>query len=194
RVRALSAPRRAPAPARHQSLWRRAADAGDRPRPHVQPEAAAHRRDLARPGAGGGQAALRRAGHRHCRGHDHGRRRAGREPGAAHRAARVLLPERRRVALGAAGRAQSRSHRRRVLRRLVVGWLDTIVQGLLLGGLYALFATGLSLIFGVMRIVNLAHGDFSILAAFVAVVLVEALALHWLLALALVVPLMALLG
>ena len=75
-----------------------------------------------------------------------------------------------------------------------MAWLDTIVQGLLLGGLYALFATGLSLIFGVMRIVNLAHGDFSILAAFLAVVLVDALALHWLLALALVVPLMALLG
>jgi branched-chain amino acid transport system permease protein len=75
-----------------------------------------------------------------------------------------------------------------------VAWLDTIVQGLLLGGLYALFATGLSLIFGVMRIVNLAHGDFSILAAFLAVMLVDALALHWLLALALVVPAMALLG
>jgi branched-chain amino acid transport system permease protein len=52
------------------------------------------------------------------------------------------------------------------------------VQGLLLGGLYALFATGLSLIFGVMRIVNLAHGDFSILAAFLVVMLVDALALH----------------
>ena len=38
-------------------------------------------------------------------------------------------------------------------------WLNTIVQGILLGGLYALFATGLSLIFGVMRLVNLAHGD-----------------------------------
>jgi branched-chain amino acid transport system permease protein len=75
-----------------------------------------------------------------------------------------------------------------------VAWLDTVVQGLLLGGLYALFATGLSLIFGVMRIVNLAHGDFSILAAFLAVMLVDALALHWLLALAVVVPLMALLG
>ena len=75
-----------------------------------------------------------------------------------------------------------------------MAWLDTVVQGLLLGGLYALFATGLSLIFGVMRIVNLAHGDFSILAAFLAVMLINALALHWLLALALVVPLMALLG
>ena len=49
-----------------------------------------------------------------------------------------------------------------------MAWVDTILQGLLLGGLYALFATGLSLIFGVMRIVNLAHGDLSILAAFLA--------------------------
>jgi branched-chain amino acid transport system permease protein len=75
-----------------------------------------------------------------------------------------------------------------------VAWLDTIVQGVLLGGLYALFATGLSIIFGVMRLVNLAHGDFSILAAFVAVVVVQALGLDPLLALLLVVPLMAALG
>src|SRR5438105_13230055 len=54
-------------------------------------------------------------------------------------------------------------------------WVDAAVQGVLLGGLYALFATGLSLIFGVMRLVNLAHGDFSILAAFVAVVTVQTL-------------------
>ncbi|MGH9134644.1 MAG: branched-chain amino acid ABC transporter permease [Ilumatobacteraceae bacterium] len=45
-------------------------------------------------------------------------------------------------------------------------WVNAIVQGVLLGGLYALFATGLSLGFGVMRIVNLAHGDLAILAAF----------------------------
>jgi branched-chain amino acid transport system permease protein len=72
-----------------------------------------------------------------------------------------------------------------------VAWLDTIVQGILLGGLYALFATGLSLIFGVMRLVNLAHGDFSILAAFLAVVVVQTLELNPLLALIVVVPVMA---
>jgi branched-chain amino acid transport system permease protein len=72
--------------------------------------------------------------------------------------------------------------------------LDTVVQGVLLGGLYALFATGLSLIFGVMRLVNLAHGDFSILAAFLAVVAVQAVGLNPLLALAAVVPVMAALG
>ena len=75
-----------------------------------------------------------------------------------------------------------------------MAWLDTIVQGILLGGLYALFATGLSLTFGVMRLVNLAHGDFSILAAFVAVVAVQALGLNPLLALVLVVPAMAAVG
>ena len=75
-----------------------------------------------------------------------------------------------------------------------MGWIDTVVQGVLLGGLYALFATGLSLIFGVMRIVNLAHGDFSILAAFLAILLMDALALNPLLSVVLVVPVMALLG
>jgi branched-chain amino acid transport system permease protein len=49
----------------------------------------------------------------------------------------------------------------------LVGWIDTIIQGTLLGGLYALFAAGLSLIFGIMRLVNLAHGDLIVLAAFI---------------------------
>ncbi|MEM9133222.1 MAG: branched-chain amino acid ABC transporter permease [Actinomycetota bacterium] len=44
--------------------------------------------------------------------------------------------------------------------------LNAVIQGILLGGLYALFATGLSLAFGVMRFVNLAHGDLAILAAY----------------------------
>ena len=75
-----------------------------------------------------------------------------------------------------------------------MAWLDTVVQGMLLGGLYALFATGLSLTFGVMRLVNLAHGDFSILAAFIAVVAVQTLGLNPLLALLVVVPVMAAVG
>jgi branched-chain amino acid transport system permease protein len=49
----------------------------------------------------------------------------------------------------------------------MTGWADALIQGILLGGLYALFAAGLSLIFGVMRLVNLAHGDLIVLAAFV---------------------------
>jgi branched-chain amino acid transport system permease protein len=46
-------------------------------------------------------------------------------------------------------------------------WADALIEGILLGGLYALFAAGLSLIFGIMRLVNLAHGDLIVLAAFV---------------------------
>ena len=47
--------------------------------------------------------------------------------------------------------------------------VDVLVQGLLLGGLYALFALGQSLMFGVMRLTNTAHGDFIVLAAFAAI-------------------------
>jgi branched-chain amino acid transport system permease protein len=43
---------------------------------------------------------------------------------------------------------------------------DTVIEGVLLGGVYALFALGLSLIFGIMRLVNLAHGDLILLAAY----------------------------
>lgn len=49
------------------------------------------------------------------------------------------------------------------------GWIDSILQGLLLGAIYGLFAAGLSLVFGVMRLVNVAHGDFIVLSAFLAI-------------------------
>jgi hypothetical protein len=51
-------------------------------------------------------------------------------------------------------------------------WVDTIIQGILLGGLYALFAAGLSLVFGIMRLVNLAHGDLIVLGAYLILLLV----------------------
>jgi branched-chain amino acid transport system permease protein len=72
--------------------------------------------------------------------------------------------------------------------------VNAIVQGVLLGGMYALFATGLSLMFGVMRVVNLAHGDFAVLAAFFALVLVDHLSLAPLVTLLIVVPGMAVFG
>jgi branched-chain amino acid transport system permease protein len=75
-----------------------------------------------------------------------------------------------------------------------VDWLNTIVQGVLLGGLYAMFAAGLSLIFGVMRLVNVAHGDLIVLAAYLALVTTGALGIDPLLSLVVVVPLMAAIG
>ena len=73
-------------------------------------------------------------------------------------------------------------------------WVNTIVQGVLTGGLYAMFAAGLSLIFGVMRLVNIAHGDFIVLAAYLALVVTETLGLDPLVSLVVVVPLMAAIG
>ncbi|WP_029060967.1 branched-chain amino acid ABC transporter permease [Labrenzia sp. DG1229] len=73
-------------------------------------------------------------------------------------------------------------------------WINAIVQGVLLGGLYALFAAGLSLIFGVMRLVNIAHGDFIVLAAFLALSTTTALGVNPLLTLVIVVPVMAVIG
>jgi branched-chain amino acid transport system permease protein len=73
-------------------------------------------------------------------------------------------------------------------------WVNAVVQGTLLGGLYALFAAGLSLIFGVMRLVNIAHGDLIVLAAYLGLTVTTVLGLHPLLALVLVVPTMALFG
>lgn len=73
-------------------------------------------------------------------------------------------------------------------------WLDTVVQGILLGGLYALFAAGLSLVFGIMRLVNLAHGDLIVAAAFVILVVVETLGLNPFLAALVAAPAMFGLG
>jgi branched-chain amino acid transport system permease protein len=75
-----------------------------------------------------------------------------------------------------------------------VDWINAVVQGLLLGGVYAMFATGLSLAFGVMRLVNLAHGQLALVAAFGTLSLTDATGWNPLAALALVVPAMAVLG
>jgi branched-chain amino acid transport system permease protein len=67
-------------------------------------------------------------------------------------------------------------------------WVNIIIQGILVGGLYALFAAGLSLIFGVMRLVNIAHGDLIVAVAYLAWVIVHATGMHPLLSLVLVIP------
>ena len=73
-------------------------------------------------------------------------------------------------------------------------WLDTVVQGVLLGGLYALFAAGLSLVFGIMRLVNLAHGDLIVFGAYIILILVSLLGLNAFLAAAVAAPVMFALG
>ena len=75
-----------------------------------------------------------------------------------------------------------------------MSFVDPIVQGILLGGLYTLFAVGLSLIFGVMKLVNIAHGDFIVLAAYVGHLVLTLTGLHPLVALFIVIPVMAIIG
>jgi branched-chain amino acid transport system permease protein len=73
-------------------------------------------------------------------------------------------------------------------------WLNVIIQGVLVGGLYAMFAAGLALIFGVMRLVNIAHGDLIVLAAYIALLATERLGINPLTALVIVAPVMAAIG
>jgi branched-chain amino acid transport system permease protein len=73
-------------------------------------------------------------------------------------------------------------------------WLNIILQGVLVGGLYAMFAAGLSLIFGVMRLVNIAHGDLIVLAAYVALMITSGLGIDPLTSMIIVAPVMALIG
>ena len=54
-------------------------------------------------------------------------------------------------------------------------WLNSGIQGILLGGHFALFAVGLALVFGTMRLVNLAHGDLTVFAAYFALLIINAL-------------------
>ena len=75
-----------------------------------------------------------------------------------------------------------------------MNWVNVIIQGLLLGGLYALFACGLSLLFGVMEVINLAHGALAVIAAYLAVVLAPALGLPELWSFAIVVPIFVVIG
>ena len=73
-------------------------------------------------------------------------------------------------------------------------WFNQMLQGVLLGGYYALIACGLSFMFSVMRIINLAHGSLAILAAFMLFTLAKTFGIHPILGLAVVLPVMALLG
>jgi branched-chain amino acid transport system permease protein len=76
----------------------------------------------------------------------------------------------------------------------MTGLIDTVLAGILLGGIYALFALGLSLIFGIMRLVNLAHGDLILLAAYLVLTVTTALGLPLAVATVVVIAAMFALG
>ncbi len=73
-------------------------------------------------------------------------------------------------------------------------YLDPIVNGILLGGLYAVIGIGLSMIFGIMRQVNLAHGDLMIIASYFSLITIQLLGLHPLISCIFVLPAMFLFG
>jgi branched-chain amino acid transport system permease protein len=73
-------------------------------------------------------------------------------------------------------------------------WVNAIIQGVLTGGLYALFACGLSLMFGVMKVVNLAHGDLAVVAGYIAIGIITVTHVPVLWSFLIVVPVMAVLG
>ena len=75
-----------------------------------------------------------------------------------------------------------------------MAWINAIIQGILTGGLYALFACGLSLMFGVMKVVNLAHGDLAVVAGYIGVGVIAATHMPFLWAVPIVVVIMAALG
>ena len=75
-----------------------------------------------------------------------------------------------------------------------MAWVNAIIQGVLTGGLYALFACGLSLMFGVMKVVNLAHGDLAVVAGYIAIGVIAVTHIPVLWSFVIVVPVMALIG
>jgi branched-chain amino acid transport system permease protein len=75
-----------------------------------------------------------------------------------------------------------------------MAWVNAVIQGILTGGLYALFACGLSLMFGVMKVVNLAHGDLAVVGGYVAVGVIAVTHIPVLWSFVIVVPIMAVVG
>jgi branched-subunit amino acid ABC-type transport system permease component len=75
-----------------------------------------------------------------------------------------------------------------------MSWVNAIIQGVLIGGLYALFACGLSLMFGVMKVINLAHGDLAVVAGYVALGVIAVTRVPTVWSFVLVVPIFAILG
>ena len=72
--------------------------------------------------------------------------------------------------------------------------IQTIINGILLGGLFAVLGVGMTIIFGIVKLTNLAHGEFVILGAFCSTLLMEALNVDPILTLIITIPLMFIIG
>src|SRR5262249_45161539 len=73
-------------------------------------------------------------------------------------------------------------------------WVNDLLQGIFLGGAYALTAVGLSLMFGVMRLVNLAHGDLAVCGTYLVTTIAAAFGVPLVIAMAIMLPLALLAG
>jgi branched-chain amino acid transport system permease protein len=77
---------------------------------------------------------------------------------------------------------------------MIVTILDVVIAGLLMGGIYALIAMGLSLQYGVARVLNIAHGEFIMLGAFITWSLFTMLGINPLVSLAISSPIVFIIG
>src|SRR4029077_4600726 len=170
-----------------------------------QPAGVAARRAVPGPGAGGRAADLRHAAADPGQRADRAAGGGGREPGAAgglapavpargaDHAGRQAVGRHPGRGGGRLLRAADRAGRRRARGGLMV-LVNDVIQGILVGGLYALFACGLSLMFGVMKVVNLAHGDLAVVAGYIAIGVITVTHIPVLWSFLIVVPVMAVLG
>src|SRR5689334_3617793 len=182
RLRALPPLPRPPPAARRRTVRGRAAPARHRARPHRPPAPAAARRAVGRAGPAVHRPDLRDAGGAEPGRSRHADRRAkcGGDPGGGPPGVRAG-PGAERLRRHAGRAARLRSDPPALFRRgrrglMLESLLEFLIQGLVLGGLYALFAVGLSLIFGVLDVINVAHGEFFAIGgylAFAAVVLLH---------------------
>jgi branched-chain amino acid transport system permease protein len=76
----------------------------------------------------------------------------------------------------------------------ILSYINLILNGLLLGGLFALTAFGLSVLAGIMRVINIAHGDFAILAAYLSLTIMNSFGMDPFLSLVFVAPIMFAVG
>src|SRR5437868_2669252 len=79
-------------------------------------------------------------------------------------------------------------------RAPAVTFVNAVLQGIFLGAFYAVLACGLSIMFGVMRIINLAHGDVAVLGAYIVFVIVDHTGVSAFVAFLIALPVMVVLG